>query len=24
VMDYTTKCYIPAAGGTSSEVRVPA
>jgi starch phosphorylase len=23
VMDYTTKCYIPAAGGTSSEVRVP-
>jgi len=24
VMDYTTKCYVPAAGGTSSEVRVPA
>ena len=24
VMDYTSKCYIPAAGGTSSEVRVPA
>ncbi|MGB7267182.1 MAG: alpha-glucan family phosphorylase [Terracidiphilus sp.] len=23
VMDYTQKCYIPAAGGTSSEVRVP-
>ncbi len=23
VMDYTLKCYIPAAGGTSSEVRVP-
>jgi len=23
VMDYTSKCYIPAAGGTSSEVRVP-
>ena len=22
VMDYTQKCYIPAAGGTSSEVRV--
>jgi starch phosphorylase len=24
VMDYTTKCYIPAAGGTSSEARTPA
>ncbi len=24
VMDYTLKCYIPAAGGTSSEVRTPA
>ena len=23
VMDYTLKCYIPAAGGTSSEVRTP-
>jgi glycogen phosphorylase len=23
VMDYTLKCYVPAAGGTSSEVRVP-
>jgi starch phosphorylase len=23
VMDYTTKCYIPAAGGTSSEIRPP-
>jgi len=21
VMDYTQKCYIPAAGGTSSEIR---
>jgi starch phosphorylase len=24
VMDYTQKCYVPAAGGTSSEVRTPA
>lgn len=24
VMDYTAKCYVPAAGGTSSEVRTPA
>ena len=24
VMDYTLKCYIPAAGGTSSEVRTQA
>jgi starch phosphorylase len=24
VMDYTLKCYIPAAGGTSSEIRSPA
>ncbi len=24
VMDYTQKCYIPAAGGTSSEIRPPA
>jgi glycogen phosphorylase len=24
VMDYTSKCYIPAAGGTSSEIRPPA
>jgi starch phosphorylase len=23
VMDYTSKCYIPAAGGTSSQVRMP-
>ena len=23
VMDYTQKCYVPAAGGTSSEVRTP-
>jgi hypothetical protein len=23
VMDYTQKCYIPAAGGTSSEIRPP-
>ena len=23
VMDYTQKCYIPAAGGTSSEIRLP-
>jgi starch phosphorylase len=23
VMDYTLKCYIPAAGGTSSEIRLP-
>jgi starch phosphorylase len=23
VMDYTTRCYIPAAGGTSSEIRPP-
>jgi hypothetical protein len=22
VMDYTQKCYIPAAGGTSSEIRL--
>jgi len=22
VMDYTLKCYLPAAGGTSSEVRL--
>jgi glycogen phosphorylase len=24
VMDYTSRCYVPAAGGTSSEVRTPA
>jgi len=24
VMDYTTKCYVPAAGGTSSDIREPA
>jgi starch phosphorylase len=24
VMDYTQKCYVPAAGGTSSEIRTPA
>jgi len=23
VMDYTLKCYVPAAGGTSSEIRPP-
>ncbi len=23
VMDYTTKCYVPAAGGTSSDIRAP-
>jgi hypothetical protein len=23
VMDYTLKCYVPAAGGTSSEIRRP-
>ncbi len=22
VMDYTLKCYVPAAGGTSSEMRI--
>jgi hypothetical protein len=22
VMDYTTKCYVPAAGGTSSDLRL--
>jgi hypothetical protein len=23
VMDYTSKCYVPAAGGTSSEMKAP-